>query len=220
MRRIQIAEGEYYHLYNRGVDKRKVFTNPQEYRRFLAYLYLMNDSATTRLTYDLHQFNIDEAKPRQPEGRLVALGAYCLMPNHFHLYVTPLCEDGISRFMQRVQTAYTMYFNQKHGRSGALFEGTFKARHIDSDRYARYLYSYIHLNPAKLKDKNWKELGTKDIKGLREYVRSYPYSSVREYSARRHTVTNPSAFPGFLTSAREVDDHITEWLRFRGENMW
>lgn len=221
MRRITFAEGEFYHLYNRGVDKRRVFMSPGEYKRFLAYLLLLNDVENRRFDYLLGSKNpkdllaLSSIWKAKPSSRLVAIGAYCLMPNHFHLYVTPLAEGGISKFMQRLQTAYTMYFNEKHKRSGALFQGTFKAEHVESDRHAKYLLSYIHLNPAKLKDPKWKERGLHDFRGMREFLRFYPYSSLEEYISRRHVITAPESFPAYFSNARELDDHIDFWLRFR-----
>jgi len=212
MRQITFSEGEYYHLYNRGVDKRKIFMSAAEYKRFQNYLLLMNDVERMRVT-DLLRSH--EAKPREKSdggNPLVAIGAYCLMPNHFHLYVTPLAKDGISKFMQRVQTAYTMYFNEKHERSGALLQGTFKAEHVAHDTYAKYLFSYIHLNPAKLVDPEWKEFGARDFKKVREYVRKYPYSSFAEYLEKRHAITDPSKFPEYFSTQRDVDDHIDQWL--------
>lgn len=218
MRRIIFSEGEYYHLYNRGVDKRRIFMSPAEYKRFLAYLLLLNDTANKRLTYDFSKNSslrkIDEVGPRKS---LVAIGAYCLMPNHFHLYVTPLEEAGISKFMQRLQTAYTMYFNEKHDRSGALLQGRFKAEHVATERHAKYLFSYIHLNPAKLKDQKWKELGPRNFRALKNYVGSYPYSSLREYITRDHLITDPKKFPDYLSGIREVNEHVDYWLRFREE---
>lgn len=213
MRRITFSEGEYYHLYNRGVDKRTVFADHSDYERFLAYLFLFNDSERTRIDYQLSRGSVDwEAKPSRP---LVAIGAYCLMPNHFHLYATPLVEQGISKFMQRLQTGYTMYFNQKHERSGALFQGTFKAQHANSDRYAKFLFSYIHLNPAKLKDPHWKERGARDLKELRDYVRKYPYSSMGEYLTGKSAISNPAKFPAYLWRKKDIDDHIDSWIATR-----
>lgn len=211
MRKTQFATGEYYHIYNRGVDKRKIFTDRRDYTRFLAYLYFMNDAERTRLTDDF-KLNL-EAKPRERSWKpLVAIGAYCLMPNHFHLYLTPVAKDGISKFMQRVQTAYTMYFNKRHERSGALFQGTFKAQHIAGNNYAKYLFSYIHLNPAKLKDKRWKEKGVRELREFTEYLESYPYSSLREYVALNHQITAPDSFPKYLSNSRELGSHITDWF--------
>lgn len=212
MRKVSFAEGEFYHLYNRGVDKRVVFTDDVEYRRFVAYLLVLNDTEPVRADNLLRNVLDATFKPKSP---LVALGAYCLMPNHFHLYVTPLVDGGISRFMQRVQTAYTMYFNERHERSGALFQGTFKAQHVDTDPYARYLFSYIHLNPAKIVDSAWQQKGARDLKKLREFVGSYPFSSIGEYNRQTFRIADPSHFPGYLTSVSDVDSHIDEWLEVR-----
>jgi putative transposase len=212
MRGVTLTEGEFYHVYNRGVDKRKIFTSPVEYRRFLRYLYVLNDAKRVRLTYTFHTPQIDEAKPRQC---LVAIGAFCLMPNHFHLYATPLVESGLSKFMHRLQTAYTMYFNQRHERTGALLQGTFKANHVEREEYAKYLFSYIHLNPAKIVDPNWKEFDTRDFNKVREYIRDYPYSSLGEYMKKRYLITNPSAFPNYFSRSGDLDTHIDEWLTYR-----
>jgi len=210
VRKLTFAHGEFYHIYNRGVDKRVIFTSPTEYDRFLAYLFILNDAKRKRIDrlFDAKR-SLWEAKPPAP---LVAIGAYCLMPNHFHLYLTPLVEDGVSKFMQRVQTAYTMYFNQKHRRSGALLQGTFKAQHASDDAYAKYLFSYIHLNPAKLKDAKWKERNVKDLKKLREFVRAYPYSSIAEYQSGSPRITDPSKFPNYLREQTDVASHIDVWL--------
>jgi REP element-mobilizing transposase RayT len=215
MRNITFSEGEYYHLYNRGVDKRNTFSAPAEYRRFMAYLVAVNSPATAPIRYAVATKNLQGLALEIGGSRLVAIGAFCLMPNHFHLYVTPVVDNGISKFMQRLQTAYTMYFNEKHRRSGALFQGTFKAQHIDTDAYAKYLFSYIHLNPAKLKDPQWKERGPRDIGRLRDFLCTYPYSSLQEYLTRRPAITAPEAFPAYLTSVRDLDDHIDNWLHYK-----
>lgn len=215
MRRVAFASGEYYHLYNRGVDKRTVFTCEAEYKRFASYLRVLNDARAPRLTYNIRRDHLLEAKPLKMREPLVAIGAYCLMPNHFHIYATPLVEGGISKFMQRLQTAYTMYFNEKHERSGSLFQGTFKARHVHDDAYAKYLFSYIHLNPAKLKEPEWKSLRARDLRGLRAFLRTYKFSSLGEYMRKEHVITNPSEFPDYFSDSREVDDHIDLWLQSR-----
>jgi putative transposase len=215
MRKITFAEGEFYHLYNRGVDKRTVFTSPGEYKRFIAYLFLLNDTEPIRSDVILRSsWKLEAKEDREP---LVAIGAFCLMPNHFHIYVTPLIEGGISKFMQRLQTAYTMYFNHEHERSGSLFQGTFKAQHVERDAYAKYIFSYIHLNPAKLKDPKWKEKGSRDLRAVRDFIREYPYSSLGEYLAGRPLITDPSKFPNYLSDINEVDEHIDTWLRFRDQ---
>jgi putative transposase len=112
---------------------------------------------------------------------LVDIGAYCLMPNHFHLLLKEKTENGISLFMQKLMTAYTMYFNKKNGRNGALFQGTFKAEHLANDNYLKYMYSYIHLNPIKLIDPTWRENGIKNQSKTEKFLEQYKHSSYSEY---------------------------------------
>lgn len=219
MRRLEFSHGEFYHLYNRGVDKRSVFLEPREYKRFLVYLYTLNTEENIRPTDILETENFKRAFTRPRTAPLVAIGAYCLMPNHFHLYVTQISEGGISRFMHKLSTAYTMYFNAKHERTGALFQGTFKAERVAREAYARYLFSYIHLNPAKIKEPKWKEQGTRDLLALEKFIDAYPYSSLQEYRERKHVITNPDKFPEYLRSARDIRRHIREWLGSRDKML-
>ncbi len=137
------------------------------------------------------------------------------MPNHFHILATPLVEKGIAKFMQRLQTAYTMYFNEKHERSGSLFQGTYKGRHADNDNYLKYLYSYIHLNPAKLFDSEWKKRGKTEIKKLKKKIIEYPYSSAREYILSKYTITNPSNFPEYFEKSADFDSYISFWFSYK-----
>lgn len=215
MRRILFAEGEFYHLYNRGVDRRVVFTSAQEYRRFVAYLYALNSEVGVRA--NLHRIPPEELLSRGRIDPLVAIGSYCLMPNHFHILATPLVEDGIPRFMHRVLTAYTMYFNEKHERTGSLFQGTYKAQHADRDHYLKYLFAYIHLNPAKLFDSTWKEKGPRDLKALKNRIEAYPYSSFPEYLSGKFVIANPAPFPGYFESANDLQAYLEFWLRFKDD---
>ena len=154
-RQIIIAPEEFYHVYNRGVEKRKAFLSRADYERFVALLYLANQTEPADLKYQgVSIVEITEDRAGEP---LVEIVAYCLMPNHFHLLLREKIEGGIARFMQKLTTGYTMYFNKRNERSGALFQGTYKASHVHDDRYFRYLISYIHLNLVKLIDPLWKE---------------------------------------------------------------
>lgn len=215
MRKIPLVQGEYYHLYNRGVDKRKIFTNSSEYRRFLAYVHLFNTAEPIDASNFFRTHSVEDAFALKLENPLVAIGAFCLMPNHFHLYITPLAEKGVSSFMQRLELAYTKYFNKKHDRTGSLFESTFKSEHVANENFAKYLFSYIHLNPAKLKDTNWKARNGHGWKELEVFVMNYPYSSYQEYASGQYGVISPEHFPGYLASRNDMHGHIRDWLQFR-----
>ena len=181
-RSIIIAPDEFYHVYNRGVEKRTVFCKRADYERFVVLLYLANQNKPADLKYQGRSFSeITEARGGEP---LVDIISYCLMPNHFHLLVRELEDGGIGKFMQKLTTGYTMYFNKRNERRGALFEGTYKARHADEDRYLRYLISYIHLNPVKLFDRKWNENGIQDRIGAERFLERYEYSSYLDYSGK------------------------------------
>ncbi len=211
-RKDSFVEGEYYHLYNRGVDKRIIFPSPRDYQRFLMLLYLANSTEDTRIGNVLRSIKYNDIFKLDRAGSLVAIGAFCLMPNHFHILATPLTDGGISKFMLKLQTGYSMYFNTKNERNGALFQGPFRSIHADSDQYLKYLYSYIHLNPAKLMDAKWKEhVGPKDA--LMRFVESYPYSSYVAYVNDSHAITEPTKFPEYFSSREEVESHIRDWLQ-------
>jgi len=218
-RNIDFSVGEYYHLYNRGTDKRKIFTGPREYSRFLILLYLCNSNTRVDIGDQLRQgLTLSEIFQMDKGEELVGIGCYCLMPNHFHILVHEIHEGGISLFMQKLQTAYTMYFNKKHDRNGSLFQGTFKAQHIAKDVYLKYLFAYINLNPIKLIDSNWKEDGIKDLNHAKEFLNKYEYSSYLDLIGTQrieNKILKISEFPEYFNAELKFDDFINEWLQFK-----
>ncbi len=218
MRKIQFAEGEFYHLYNRGVDKRVIFINKEDQERFQAYLYVLNDAHASRpMSYYFSKKRRDELFSDTRIEPLVAIGAYCLMSNHFHILATPLVENGISKFMHKLQTAYTMYFNEKSARSGSLFQGTYKATHVDDDEYLRYLYAYIHLNPAKLLTDDWHKASAEELRQLGSKILAYPYSSAGEYNLGKFVISNPKPFPKYFLKTTDMREHLQFWLKYKAE---
>ena len=215
MRKLQFAEKEFYHLYNRGVDKRIIFYDKEDYDRFRAYLYLLNDTEKMRVSNLFSKSQMTTIYDTARGDQLVAIGAYCMMPNHFHILATPLVENGISKFMQRLQTAYTMFFNEKRKREGALFQGTFKAKHADSDEYLKYLFAYIHLNPAQLFNKDWQSSSRDEIEHYFSKVEGYEYASIGEYLANKNVITEPKYFPRYFTNRGEIKRHLQFWHRYK-----
>lgn len=217
MRHIKLLNGSFYHFFNRGVERRAIFSDAADYQRFLSYLYLLNGDRKIRpsdlLAGNFREkiFEIDRGTP------LVSVVAYCLMPGHFRGYATPLVKDGLSKFMQRVQTAYTMYFNKKYKRAGALFQGTFKARAVDTDLDERYLISHMHLNPISLVDPDWKELDLGELLRFRKDIAEYPYSSIKEFLSAKHLIIDEKKIRKKNLHMQTVDDHMRMWLRARNE---
>ena len=215
-RKTTFSLGENYHIYNRGNDKRITFQNKADYGRFIALLYLCNSVKNIRLS-DYPRAKLEKLLDIKREETIVDIGAYCLMPNHFHLLIHEKTENGISKFMQKLLTAYTMYFNKKNERTGSLFSGLFKSTHANEDEYLKYLFSYIHLNPIKLIEPMWKEKGISDKKKANSFLNSYDYSSFLDFTGKQRkesVILDKKHFPEYFKNFKEFADFIENWLSF------
>lgn len=210
---MSFTTGDYYHLYNRGTDKRIIFQDSHDYKRFLALLHLCNNSEAVDIRNHFHKGRsfVDLFKTERIET-LVDIGAYCLMPNHFHILVYEKQDGGVSVFMKKLCTAYSMYFNKRHERTGGLFEGRFKAKHIDNEPYFNWLFSYIHLNPVKIINSNWKDARDFNSEEIKSFLSSYSYSSYSDYFVEQRpesVVLNKDAFPAHFKQLNDVGDLIS-----------
>jgi len=186
MRKTNFANDEYYHVYNRGTDKRKIFLDYKDYDRFIKSLDEFN-SETPAWKFEF------EVGPRI---RLVEIIAYCLNPNHYHLILKQLKENGITEFMRKIGTGYTMYFNKKNERNGVLFQGKFKAIHIDSNEYLLYLSAYVNQNNfihGYTKKNSWK------------------YSSLDYYFGKKQNdICNPSSILGQFRNENDYREFVCD----------
>jgi putative transposase len=217
-RNIIISEGEFYHIYNRGTDKRIIFTNDLDKKRFLALLYLCNINEPLRFNNLPKQQGSTLLEFRPHTNPIIAIGAYCLMPNHFHLLAKEITPSGISKFMQKLSTAYTMYFNKARERTGALFQGRFKITHLNTDLYLKYTFSYIHLNPVKLIRTDWKQRELIDKQNIQIFLENYSYSSYSDYCGTIRNfshILNREWFPDYFKFSKDFIEEMTYWLSFQ-----
>jgi putative transposase len=224
IRKVNFIEGEYYHIYNRGNSKQKIFLDDKDRERFLKLLYLCNSKQRIDFKNDIvkRKINVWDFEKGKP---IVNIGAWVLMPNHFHLYITPKTEarlpsgNAITDFMHRVLTAYSKYFNAKYQRTGSLFEGKFKSIHIKKDTQAKYLFSYIHLNPLKLIYSRWKEEGIKDKKKAINFLDSYKWSSYSDYLEiirPENKIINRFDFLNYFETKSDFLKEIFDWIKKDG----
>ena len=198
-RKVKFAPNYIYHVYNRGVEKRDIFLVDADRWRFLQALLLFNrEKSPFNLLWKLereHQGRMNfrilkeflERNSKQ-EVPLVRIMADCLMPNHYHLILEELQEGGIIKFMHKLGTGYTMYFNKKYDRVGGLFQGTFKAVQVDTDEYLQNLLVYVNvINPGQLIEPNLKEEGVKDVEKIMQFAKAYPWSTHQEYLGIRES---------------------------------
>lgn len=218
MRKVKFAEGEFYHIYNRGVDKRIVFNSQRDYERFLFLLFACNDSRPLSNSQFYYRGlasieGLELAKGKR--NKLVDIVCFCLMPNHFHLLLKQKSVNGIPIFMQKVTTGYSMYFNKKNERNGSLFQGPYKAIHIDDDKYLKHLTRYIHLNPAELKGLKWKEKGVSNINSLLEFVKDYRWSSYFDYLgiSRFRKILSGELVSELFGKPLNYEEFMSQWLK-------
>jgi putative transposase len=222
-RKIKFAQGEYYHIYSRGVEKRIIFQDEDDYKRFIFLLNLAKSEESINIR-DLKKRNDNQDLTfvKNKGQTLVNIGAWCLMPNHFHLLISENSEGGISLFLQKLLTSYSMYFNKKYDRKGSLFESRFQAEHLDTDNYLKYIFSYIHLNPVKLIDPFWKIDGLKDFIKTRDFLKKYLYSSYTDYldyDREEKEILNRNAFPDYFPNEESFEDNLSDWLKFNPNNL-
>ena len=177
-RYVPFEPGEFYHIYNRGVDKRKIFFSKGDWIHFQRLLYICNSVGNNIRPSRIKSRPLPTLVKGEP---LVDVCAYTLMDNHFHLLVYEKSERGITKFMRKLLTAYSMYMNKKYERTGPLMCRPFRAKHIDSDRYLRWVVSYIHMNIADKVEPDWKDLGITNKQKVFNYMKDYQYSSFKDY---------------------------------------
>lgn len=193
----ELEVGKYYHIYSRGVNRCETYTEDLDYIRFIDLLKACN----TQKRIALRDFLNNETN--ENSSQIVNIFCYCLMPNHFHMIIKETTEGGISLFLQKILSGYSLYFNKKYKRTGALFGSRFKNKIIENDIYFNHLVTYIKNNPIKLINQNYKSesvlngdytLTEEDLR----FADNYPYTSRgRRYVIPYGRLYSFNFFPAF-----------------------
>jgi len=203
---------KYYHVYNRGVDKKSVFSDKEDYNRFLVSLIVLN---TTKPVGGIFQFNkrnkintIDllgrHSMSTNPEDRLVEILSYSLLPNHFHLILKEKVEKGVSSYMRKLSNAYTKFYNFKYKRSGFLFQGRYKKVEINSDNQLKYLFGYVNGNY---------EIHAKTSDVFGRHPMSTNRSSYNELFGSMKILTDRNYFSEEFKSNKDFDSFLKEVIK-------
>ena len=211
MQKPHFVQERIYHIYNRGVEKRKVFLDKNDYYRFIHDLYELNDEEPT-YNSAYYNSNLVEVKPRQDRKLLVDILAFVLMQNHFHLLLRQRKENGIARFMQKLGTGYTMYFNKRYERVGSLFQGSYKAVMPTEEAHFTYLLLYIHLNPIKIYRGR---TSATSAKGMISFLRNYRWSSFPDYIGKKNfpSVTSRKFFLEFFGGEKNIFTDTYDFIK-------
>lgn len=191
-RTTPLINGNYYHIYNRGVERRDIFQTDNDRNRFLKtifyYQYIGPKPRFSRFNPEIHK-NLSKET-------LINIIAYCLMPNHFHLLIKQNKDNGISEYTGKISNSYTKYFNTKYRRVGPLLQGSFKSVLVESDEQIIHLSRYIHLNPY--------------VAGLIKNLKDYSWSSYNDYLNNSSRVIKEEIL-NFFKSAKDYENFVLDY---------
>jgi len=194
-----------YHALNRGVERRTIFVDTQDYARFVHDLYEFNDATPAGQTHTARTFSSSSMADirclplKRERKKLVDVHGWCIMRDHYHLLLSEKIEGGVGLFLRKLNVGYAKYFNTRYERNGYVFSGRTKKVHIENDAQFNYILHYIHLNPLDyLKGaEEWRIRSKGGIKNSNEalmYLKSYRWSSYTDYIGEQN-------FPSVLTTS-------------------
>ena len=168
-----------YHVLNRGVEKRNIVKDDSDRLRFVHDLFVFNDTMSVDPNHRSRGF----ISSRSDKKEIVLIHAWCLMDNHYHILLSPLDGnlENLSLFMKKLNMGYAKYFNERHGRTGVLWQGKYKKVHISGDSQFTYIPYYIHLNPLDHKFPQWRKGSVKNFQAAMAYLDNYRWSSHLDY---------------------------------------
>lgn len=213
----EFGVGEYYHIFNRGYEKRKIFLDKADYKRFVECLHFFNDEATIKIR-DIRQYT----GPTPEKVPLVELLAYVLMPNHFHLIVKEIVENGISLFMKKLGNGYTGYFNTRYDRLGVggLFQSRYKSVRITSDAQLSTAFAYVHSNPVELTERGWKDFKVKNPSSAFNWLEDYAWSSFPIYlNDSPSDIVSTKFYTDFLGGSNQCRGLLKDWIKYKARNQ-
>lgn len=207
---------EIYHILNRGVDKRKIFLDERDYLRFIHDLFEFNDEEPAdNVLYYFHKSNRPSVVRTNKRKLIVTIHAFCLMPNHYHLLLSSRRPKSISQFMHKLNKGYSRYFNEKHGRTGTLFEGRYKSIAVRKEAHFIHLPYYIHMNPLDLKMPKWRHGEIENYRRALDFLQRYRWSSHLDYLGKKNfpSVTQRDFLLDYFGGEKKYEASIKNWLR-------
>lgn len=210
MRKEPFSIDNYVHVYNRGNRKQPIVHDVRDREHFLQMLFYFNTEQIPISTFrelNKQRFNLcnfEWPEIWQPRKPMVDIVAFTLMENHFHLLLKEIKEGGIAKFMQKLGTGMTMYYNTKYDESGSLFQGSYKARHVDEDLYLKYLSVYVQIkNTFELYPGGLKK-ATKEFNKAYDWAVNHPYCSLSDFvGVRDRGIIAENIFSEWFSTPKE-----------------
>ena len=226
VKRPRLVINEIYHVLLRGVGDSLIFKNDDDRYRTMFSLYEFNTAEPVvirerrrrrRRKTSKEQFSEDLGEVNMRKKKLVEVLAFYLMPNHIHLLLRQVVNNGITQFMRKFGAGYATYFNRKYSRRGHLFEGRFKAVHIKDNDQLQIVFAYIHTNGVALIEPQWKEKGVRDFKRVIKFLENYKWSSYQDYLGKKNfpSVTKRDFLSEVMGGEKGCRKFVNDWIKYK-----
>ena len=242
-RKQQFVNGEIYHITARRIGDNLLFKNIDDYYRGIFSIYEFNNAKPVEICKRRReiqsakkmlkkQIKGDPTPANFGGGRvsfelsdnrdlLVEILAFCFMPNHIHLLLRQIKDEGISKFMQKFGAGYSAYFKEKYNLQGKgyFFQGRFVSVHVKTDGQLKIVFVYIHANPISLIEPKWKEAGIKNPKKAIKFLENYKWSSFFDYIGKQNfsSVTERDFMLKVMGGKQGCIDFVENWIKHKGE---
>ncbi len=227
-RKEKFNNGDIYHIVLRAIDENLIFKDLDDYYRGIFSIYEFNDAkpvvirdrrqARSRIKRILRKADKDPRFATDFRDKMVEILAFCLMPNHLHLLVRQLKDNGITKFMRKFGAGYGGYFNKKYNRKGHVFQNNFKTVPIKNDEQLKIVWVYIHANPLSLIEPKWKERGIRNLVRAVKFLESYKWSSCLDYlgAVNFPSVTKREFITELMGSQNNCKEFLNDYIKYRG----
>lgn len=222
-RKEQFVNGEIYHLVIRAIDDNQIFKDLDDHYRAIFSIYEFNNIKPVEIR-ERRKFRAKIKKETNGDpisvdfrDKLVEVLVFCIMPNHLHLLVRQLKDEGITKFMAKLGIGYGGYFNRKYGRKGYVFQNRFLAIHIKNEEQLKTVFVYIHTNPISLIEPKWKELGIKNPQECIKNLENYKWSSYSDYLGKKNfpSVSDRGFMLKLIGGEISCKEFVESWVRYK-----
>ena len=224
-RKEQFTNDGIYHVILRGLDNNLIFKDVNDYYRGIFSVYEFNNSNPVEIRKRRQARKKEKKKSCgdplsaiiDKRDKFVDVLCFCFMPNHIHLLVKQIKDNGITKFMRKVGAGYGRYFNKKYERKGYVFQNRFRSVYIENDNQLRIIFNYIHANPISLIEPRWKENGIKNTEKAADFLKEYKWSSYKDYVGENNfpSVTERDFIAEFLGGINGCDLSIKDWIEYK-----
>ncbi|MDD5738710.1 MAG: transposase [Candidatus Pacebacteria bacterium] len=229
LRQEPFTNEEIYHIINRGIDDNLIFKDTNDYYRGIFSIYEFNTIDLIKIRERRRQREVFKKACTGKTGeiiiepdkrnKLVEVLAFCLMPNHFHLLLRQLKDNGVTDFMRKVGTGYSGYFNRKYERKGHVFQNKFIDVRIKGDDQLKNIFVYVHTNPIAIIESSWKEGGIENLSKAKNFVENYKWSSYPDYLGNGNfpSVTQRDFILEVMGGRDGCKNFVDNWVEHKAE---